>query len=270
MRQSSEKNTADSILQQLEIRLYQAADLAGKRYISRVATEIDPNRVLGISVPVLRKIEKDLSCQERRALLCGSHLYYEEELLAVLVCCSIRDVQQAWRALQTVKPVFYTWSLTDTCTMPYIPDSILLDWAQHMLEGNTPYEQRLGIVWILKRIFRGPLDMEIIQKALSVPSEEKAVMMAKAWLMCEGMIHQPDVFEELIVSFPDKKVQHMAIRKCLDSFRISDSRKDQLTGRTGYRRSIASSEKSRKNAQPVTVQSSVSEEQFSGQKKMKS
>ena len=68
-----------------------------------------------------------------------------------------------------------------------------------------------------------------LQKALTVDGDEREIQLAKAWLLCEFMIYQPELaWKTLQNPNLDPQIVRMAIQKCLDSRRVTGFQKTNL------------------------------------------
>lgn len=213
----------------LEERLQQRRDDQYRSFFCRISPAVDPERVLGIPVSVLEPMVRQLSGQEREALLkAESRPYYEEDLMAVKLINQSLTMDIGWAGVQRLLPCLNTWSLTDGLSLPKVDSPSLLEKAGELLEMPQSGARRLGILWIMKRAIHPHLDPEWIQRALALRDSSRDVQMAQAWLMCEGMIDDPDWFWPVLQNHPVFEVQRMAIQKCLDSRRISADQKERL------------------------------------------
>lgn len=224
--------------------LEEHADAKNAAFFCRLAPGIDPERVLGVRRNEIRQLAKSLDQEKRRLFLQETpHKYIEEDMLHTEILNLEKDPQFIEQQLDLFKNEINSWAITDSMNFPRLKDASLLDLAQNYLTDPHSYVRRLAILWIMKRALK-PEAPGVNQKlaadenqritewlclALSVPGEEKEIIDAKGWLLCEALIKAPQaawpfVNDDQIHS----SIRKTAIQKSLESLRIPAARKEEL------------------------------------------
>lgn len=215
-------------------------------FSASLAPTIDPESFLGLSkadlVWIYRKLERE---QIELFLKELPHSYYEENLLHIHCLNQMKDETRVLQEVDRILPYLSSWALTDAIVLPKVSRDALLHQADCYLKDGRSYTRRLGILWIMKRVFkrdhvkmadwRNGLvtvreeEKEWVERALHTQGSEKEVEYAKGWLICEVMIYAYPFGKGLLsdptISYAARKI---GIRKCVESIRLSDEQKQEL------------------------------------------
>lgn len=208
--------------------LLQNADENYAKFVRRLNPSIDGRRILGVPMPKIRaiKLEKEEETNFRNTL---PHEYFEEDLLHMILLNKETDPHRIENQLDLFLPHIHTWQLTDGLTFPKASSQTLLSLAEKYSQAGHSYTCRLAILFILKRGPRTEDPETWLKLALNIQGDEREIVLAKGWLLCEYMICCPDIiwkyFENDMVELP---ILRCGIQKCLDSRRISESDKQKL------------------------------------------
>lgn len=227
--------------------LEQHKDLNNAEFFCRLAPEIDPGRVLGVRRKEVRDLARMLSEDERAFFLQEiPHKYIEEDMIHTELLNLLKDPLQARKELDRFKGQIHSWAITDSLTFPRLSDQDLLAMAQEFARDSSSYVRRLAILWIMKRALKpaknapGFADSMAakaekertvfwIEQALAIPGDEKEVVVAKGWLLCEALIKTPDQAWPYFQSEQvDPAIRRIAIQKSIESLRISAAKKEEL------------------------------------------
>lgn len=229
MNRSEDINIQD--IQNIRDRLLNQQNEKNKNFICSLALEIDPGRVLGCKAPEIKAIAKAIPDDlAREYIQNGNHEFYEEDILHIYLLNILKDEELVKAGLEAILPAVNTWALSDICTLNKLPDKTVLAWADEFLDRKENiYIQRIGMLWILKRGLgkNYPVNTRLVQKALEIKSSQQALQAMQAWMLCEGMVKNPDVFLDYIET-SENPVRRMAIQKCIDSRRIPAETKSLL------------------------------------------
>lgn len=216
------------------------------KFSASLAPSIDPDRFLGLTkseiVQIYRKLNHDQITQFLKEL---PHVYFEEDLLHLHALNQIKEETQALKEVDRFLPYLNSWALTDAITLPKVSRNALLHQAECYLKAKESYTRRLGILWIMKRVFKrkkvkmsdwrnglvtvNEEEKEWSELALHAEGHEKEVEDAKGWLICVVMIYAYSFGKSLLndpsISYAARKT---GIRKCMESLRLSDEQKQEL------------------------------------------
>ena len=207
----------------LKDQLLEHQDLKFKAFSAKLMPEIDPDTVLGVRMPVLRRMAKTMEEQKKAAFLKDlPHAWHEENMLHVLLIDRMQDAGAAWQEYVKLQPHLHTWALTDTLSMKSMEDEQLLEKALGMLESDDSFIRRQAVIWIMKRGLKKKNVLDMVRRSLSAYRGEREVRLALGWMLCEGVCRNREVFlPYLMKENMDVSVLAAAVSKCRDSRRIA-------------------------------------------------
>lgn len=190
--------------------------------------------ILGIRIPQVRKIAKEISKGDYTSFLkCNLHGYNEEKIIIGLVMA-----EKKCKYIELISDIRYfitlidNWAVNDTVKFKMIRKykKELLNDIDEFLSGENPWSQRYG----LKMLMDFYLDDDNIEFVLEhtgrIQSDFYYVQMMQAWLVATSAVRYKDkVFELLKSNRLNSVTQNMAVRKIRESLRIEKSDKDKAS-----------------------------------------
>lgn len=187
--------------------------------------------VLGIRIPVLRNIVKEMSEEEREVFLNSiPHNYHEENIMHMINITEEKDFDKAKEMLLNFLPYVDNWQVSDVG----IPKSFkstkdrekLLEFVKILISKEATYFKRYGI-FILMKLFLGDFyNSEVLDMVANIKSEEYYVNMMRAWFFQEAMVKR---YDDSIKYLEEKKLDRFThlktISKCVDSRKIDEKTK---------------------------------------------
>lgn len=192
--------------------------------------------VLGICMSSLKKIAKSILLGEPKQFLelCESNSY-EEMLIEGLVIAGVSDLDWQHQLVQGYIKKIDCWSLCD-CTVSAMHKlkasgnkSKFFSFYKNLCYHESEFEARFGLVCLMVNFLQPEFIDEILSAAREVKSEKYYIQMAVAWLVSEAYVKFKPQAEDLLKSkcLP-RTIQNLAIKKCLESFRVSLEDKQKL------------------------------------------
>ena len=202
-------------------------------------SENKTKNMIGIRIPVLRNYAKQLIKEQKIEELLSQidDEYYEEIMLqGMLICFLKEDFKTVKKEIEKFIPKIDNWAICDTfcaglkITKKYKNE--MWKFIQKYLKSNQEFEIRFGIVMILDYYIEEEYLDSIFPIFDSITSKEYYVQMAIAWAICEALIKYYDkTLCYLENAHLDKFTYHKALQKALESYRISDDKKQILRKR---------------------------------------
>lgn len=217
-----------------QAKLFQLADPKYKEFHSGLCP--GTNNIIGVRVPVLRQYAKELAKEGdiKELLTQIGNEYYEEIMLkGMLIGLENKNFENAKEYIQEFVPKIYNWAICDVfcgglkITKKYKEE--MWELIQKYLKSDKEFEIRFGVVMILSYY----IDNEYLEKNFAIFNEIKNeayyVQMAIAWAISVCLIKFYDkTIEYLKNANLDKFTYNKAIQKAIESYRISDERKQDL------------------------------------------
>lgn len=230
----SNRNTPRSPAEAMvEARLFSLQDRAYQSFHCKLIPTVDPDTVIGVRTPALRKLAKELSKQPEGAafLQCLPHKYYEENSLHGFLIGEMKDYHQALAALEDFLPHIDNWAVCDSLKpsvfKKHLPE--LLPQIQRWMNAEHPYTARFGVETLMRFYLDQHFQPEYLAWAAAVRREEYYVNMMIAWYFATALAKQysaalPYLEQRRLAPWTHNK----AIQKALESDRITPEQKEAL------------------------------------------
>ena len=228
--------------------LFALQDEEYRKFHSGLMPETDPERIIGVRMPALRKYAKELAGRggirkdgkpEDEAVRCFleelPHRYYEENNLhGALLTFLYRDPEQFLEKLEIFLPYIDNWATCDMISPKVFRKDLPRAYGKvkEWLRSGRTYTVRFGLVTLLEFFLDdGVFEPEMLDLAAGVLSEEYYVKMAVAWYFSIALVKQ---YEATIPYFTsdspvlDPWIHNKARQKAVESRRISDEKKAYL------------------------------------------
>lgn len=228
------KHTAQAeVVQNFRQQLFMLQDIPYKEFHSKLIPNIDPNLVIGVRTPALRKLAKGLAktSEAEVYLTCLPHKYYEENNLHGFIIESIKDYEKVIAALDTFLPYVDNWA---TCDMmapkvfkKHLPE--LLCKIEEWIASEHTYMVRFAIGMLLKYYLSDAFEPRFLEMVASVKSEEYYIKMMIAWYFATALAMQYDATLPYITECKlPVWIHNKTIQKAIESYRITNEQKNFL------------------------------------------
>lgn len=220
---------------ELQKRLFELQDLEYKAFHSKLMPTVNPDAVIGIRTPVLRKFADEFyKTEDAKAFLKElPHKYYEENNLHAFLLEKITDYPTLIKELNIFLPFVDNWA---TCDMmkPKIfkkHKALLINDIEKWLKSKNTYEVRYGIVCLMTYFLESDFKKDYLILIADIKSDEYYINMARAWFFATALTYQYEatipIFENKML---DKWTHNKAIQKACESYRVTEEKKAFLKG----------------------------------------
>ena len=214
-------------------KLFEKQDLKYKEFHSSLCPNVD--KIIGVRVPELRKIAKEIAQQYYvRFLSQAKDEYYEELLLQGLVIGYAKiSIEETFEYLEKFVPKINSWAVCDTtCSNLKITKKHMQEmweFLEKYINSNKEYEIRFALVMYLNYFLTEEYIDKILEKLDKIENKEYYVQMAIAWLISFAYIKQKEKTEKyLLKNNLDQFTQNKAIQKICESYRVEVAEKEKL------------------------------------------
>ena len=223
----------DDIIKELHSSLFSLQDMEYKAFHSKLMPTVNPETVIGIRTPALRRFAREFAKNEAASAFMEDlpHTYYEENNLHAFLIEAIGDFEKTVSALDLFLPFVDNWATCDMMSPKIFIDhkAQLLPFIEKWLTSDHVYTARFALVMLMKHYLDEDFSPVYLEKACAVASDSYYIEMAKAWFFAEASVKQ---YESAFPYLSEKKlspwVHNKTISKACDSFRISDEKKNAL------------------------------------------
>lgn len=222
-------------------KLFEFQDLEYKVFHSKLMPTINPEKIIGVRIPALRKFSKEIfnqfSAEDLTPFLQNlPHQFYEENNIHAFLIEQIKDFETCLFELEKFLPFVDNWA---TCDMfcPKIfktisknnPKEKLLPLIKKWICSDKVYTVRFGIGMLMRFFLDENFDKEFLDLVSSVSSSEYYINMMRAWFFATALAKQYDSTIHLIENrILDEWTHNKTIQKARESNRISKEKKDYL------------------------------------------
>ncbi|EET59291.1 hypothetical protein BRYFOR_08813 [Marvinbryantia formatexigens DSM 14469] len=204
-----------------------------KAFQSKLIPTVNPDRIIGIRTPQLRKFAREFAKSGDAAAFMKllPHTYYEEDNLHGFLIESMKDFQETIDALDTFLPYVDNWATCDLMVPKVLkkhPQELFEKIRQWLASGQT-YTIRFGIGMLMRFYLDELFQSEYPTLVAAVRSEEYYVNMMVAWYFATALAKQ---YDAILPYFQQKMLEpwthNKAIQKAIESSRITDEQKVYL------------------------------------------
>ena len=215
-------------------KLFELQDLEYKKFNSKLIPNINKDKIIGVRVPDIRSLAKDIKNEEYidEFLLDLPHKYQEENLLhGILLTIRYKDIDLLLLELDSFLKYVDNWVVSDIISPKLFkkyPDKVY-KYIKKWINSKDEYVIRFGVVSLLQFYLDDNFIFEELELVKNINSDYFYVKMAIAWFYSFALIKQYDAticyFQNKVL---DKWIHNKTIVKAIESYRISDDRKEYL------------------------------------------
>ncbi len=217
----------------LKDKLFELSDEKYKKFHSGLCPNID--NIIGVRLPKLREIAKEIAKGDWRDFLAiSSDDYYEEVMINGLVIAYAKcDVDEKLNYIESFVPKIDNWAICDSfCnSLKFVNKNKEKVWEfiQPYLKSNKEFEIRFAVVIILNYYITEDYIDLVLETLDDVKHEGYYVKMAVAWAISVCYVKFPkkteSVFEENLL---DDFTHNKSIQKIRESYRVPKESKERL------------------------------------------
>ena len=216
-------------------KLLEMSDKTYRDFSSKLMPTVDKETVIGVRMPLLRTLAKELFRDERKVEFLSAlpHKHFEENNLHAFMVCEIKDFEECVEAVESFLPCVDNWSTCDSLRPKvfYKNAEKLLPYIRKWIKSSHPYTVRFGIEMLMLHFLDERFDEEYLRLVSAVKSEEYYVKMMVAWYFSTALAKQYDETLKVLKSGAlDTWTHNKAITKAIESYRIPADRKESLKG----------------------------------------
>lgn len=212
--------------------LFKLQDLNYKNFSSKLIPNISKEEIIGVKVPLIRKLASKMTCEEIEEFLKNlPHQYQEENLLHGYLISRMKDIDDIFKELKLFLPCIDNWAVCDMISIKMFKKypNIVHKKAISYLKSNKTYIIRFGINILMQFFLNDNFDKKDLKLIAKIDSNEYYVNMAIAWYYSVALVKQ---YDDSIVLFENnelkKWVHNKSIQKAIESKRVDENKKMYL------------------------------------------
>ncbi|HPF20288.1 MAG TPA: DNA alkylation repair protein [Syntrophomonas sp.] len=219
--------------QSVQAQLFELQDLKYKAFQCKLMPTVNPDTVIGVRTPDLRKFARAFSQtpQAEEFIHILPHTYYEENNLHGFLIEMIKDYNAAIAAVEAFLPYIDNWATCDLISPKVFKKNLpgLYEKIKVWLKSSQTYTVRFGIGMLMSFYLNDEFQPEMLELVASVRSQEYYINMMIAWYFATALAKQHDAALSVLQEQRLEKWTHnKAIQKSIESYRIDDDVKAYL------------------------------------------
>ncbi len=223
------------IINEIETELFALQDEKYRDFNASLVPTLDKNSFIGVRSPELRRLAKKYAKDERIEVFLSAlpHKYQEENTLHGFIISLEKDFDKAIAETERFLPYINNWAVCDGISPKVFAKNKpeLLEYIKRWIKSDETYTVRFAIGMLMRHFLDEEFEPWQMEFVISVDSEEYYIRMMQAWYMATALAKQYDAAFEVIKAKKLPKWTHnKSIQKAVESYRITDERKEILKG----------------------------------------
>lgn len=218
---------------EIKERLFELRDEKYKEFQVKLIPTVDPETVIGVRTPELRKLAKELSKRgDIDAFLDAlPHYHFDENQLHAFILSGMKDYDRCMSGVCAFLPYVDNWATCDQMSPKVFrknKDDLLVHIKEWLQSGET-YIIRFAAGMLMEHFLDDDFDISYPEMVAAIESGEYYVNMMRAWYFATALAKQYDSIIPFIEAKRlDKWTHNKAIQKSVESYRITPEQKTYL------------------------------------------
>ena len=222
-----------NVLLQVRNRLEEMAEKDYKEFSASLIPGVE--NMLGIRIPILRDMSKKIAKEDWKSCMeWEDTVYFEETMLQGLVLGYAKaPVEEILAYAKKFIPKINNWSINDTfCNNFKIakkePEKVW-DFLMSYKDSRDEFETRVVAVMLMSHFLTDAYIDRVLTVLGNLHTAGYYTTMGIAWAYATAWAKYPKKTKEYLLRHPiDTETYHKTLRKCLESYRISDEDKNWI------------------------------------------
>ncbi len=217
---------------EVQVKLFENIDEKFKEFHSSLVPNLDKDTIIGVRTPILRELAKEIARDDAKEFLENlPHKYYEENNVHAFVIALIKDFDKCIKEIDKFLPYVDNWATCDGLRPKVFAKNKdkLLAKIKEWIKSDKVYTIRFAIEMLMVHFLDDDFDPKNHTLVLEVTNQDYYVKMMKAWYFATALAKQYDksvfVLEEKLLGI---WTHNKTIRKCVESFRVTEKNKQYL------------------------------------------
>lgn len=214
-------------------KLFELQDAGYRDFQTRLIPSADPDSVIGVRTPELRRFAKELVKREESGTFLDDlpHRYFDENQLHAFILSEMKDYEKCVERVNRFLPYTDNWATCDQMSPKVFRKhrKELQEEIRKWIRSDRTYTIRFGTGMLMEHFLDGDFRPEYLELAASVRSEEYYVNMMTAWFFATALAKQ---YEAALPFLEEQRLDvwthNMTIRKAAESFRVAPEHKAYL------------------------------------------
>ena len=213
-------------------KLFKLQDKEYKFFQEKIISTVNPDTIIGVRTPELRKLAKILIKEDYTSFLKElPHKYFDENQLHAFIISEIKNYDECILHINNFLPYIDNWATCDQLSPKIFKKNTdkLLDHIKLWIKSKEPYVIRFGVGMLMQYYLDDNFNEEYLKMVSKIKSNEYYVNMMIAWYFATALAKQ---YKSTINYIENKKldiwIHNKTIQKAVDSYRITEEQKEYL------------------------------------------
>lgn len=220
-------------MEDIRKKLFKLQDKKYQEFHSKLCPNV--NDIIGVRIPELRKIAKQIAKENPQEYLQKAPKeYYEERMLQGLIIGYMKaSLQERQIYLDKFVPIIDNWAVCDCCTSTYKftrkYQKEMWSYVQKYLSSNQEFEVRFGIIMLMDYFLTEDYIEQVLKIYDTIQHEGYYVKMGVAWALSMAYVKFPEKTMTLLKhNHLDDFTYNKALQKMIESYQIDLETKQKL------------------------------------------
>ena len=213
--------------------LFSLQDRKYRDFQVKLIPTVDPEAIIGVRTPALRKYAKQLSRKEGIDAFLEQlpHTYFDENQLHAFILSEMKDYEICVKKVDHFLPYVDNWATCDQLSpkvfKKHRPE--LLKEIRRWIKSGETYTVRFGIGMLMQHFLDEDFDPAYPEMVAKIRSDQYYVNMMIAWYFATALAKQYDAALPYVENMRlDAWTHNKAIQKAAESYRVSPDQKKYL------------------------------------------
>ena len=217
----------------IQKRLFELQDLKFKDFQCKLIPTVNPDSVIGVRTPELRKLAKEICKMSDISNFIDiyPHKYFEENNLHGFLIETVNNFERTIEYIDKFLPYVDNWATCDLVSPKIFKKNLpeLFEKIKVWINDDHTYTIRFGIEMLMRFYMDEYFRDEYLDLAAAVKSHEYYVNMMIAWYFATALAKQYEATIPYIENHSlDKWTHNKAIQKAIESYRVDKEHKEYL------------------------------------------
>ena len=221
------------INEEIREKLYDRQDLKYRDFQVKLIPGMEPEKMIGVRTPDLRKIAKQMAKREDIGEFLENlpHEFFDENQVHAFVISELKDYGRCVQGVERFLPFVDNWATCDQMSpkvfKKHRPE--LLDSIKEWIRSEHTYTVRFAVGMLMQHYLDEDFDPAYPEMVAEVQSEEYYIRMMIAWYFATALAKQ---YEAVLPYIEERRLEpwthNKTIQKAVESYRITPEQKEYL------------------------------------------
>jgi 3-methyladenine DNA glycosylase AlkD len=221
------------LVEEIRKQLFEFQDVKYKDFQKNLIPTVDPESIIGVRTPELRKYAKQLVKENKTDEFLSDlpHKYFDENQLHAFILSELKDYEKCVEEVCRFLPYVDNWATCDQMSPNVFKKhrTELIEYIKQWLESDKTYTVRFAIGMLMQHYLDDEFDIGYAEMVQEVKSEEYYINMMIAWYFATALAKQYDnILPILEQNRLDVWTHNKVIQKAVESYRIMPEQKAYL------------------------------------------